>query len=251
MAKKAPVYEILTEEITHHPILGLLAVLTVLMHLWILVRLMQPADEENKTPQQMKIMEVALVAEIKPKAEPPPAPPKPSPPKKDPPKKKLAEPPVKKKPPVVHKEGEIAKPKMVFKETPPALPAPSLTPSKKETTASPQPTFTSKTAVKPAAETGAGKSQGVNSGVVELGCPKPKYPARAMSRHIEGWVKIEMTIGADGRVSNARVAGSEPPGIFDEAALTAINSCKFKPRLVNGKAVAQRGVKKSTFKLTN
>lgn len=251
MAKKAPVYEILTEEIAHHPILGLLAVLTVLIHLWIVVRLMQPTDEENKSPQQMNVMEVALVAEIKPKAEPPPAPPKPPPPKKEPPKKKHVEPPVKKKPLVVHKEGEIEKPKMVFKETPRALPLPSITPSKNATTTAPQPAFTSKAAVKPAADTGVGKSQGVNSGVVELGCPKPKYPARAMSRHIEGWVKIEMTIGADGSVSNSRVAGSEPPGIFDEAALTAINRCKFKPRLVNGKAVAQRGVKKSTFKLTN
>jgi protein TonB len=213
---------------------------------------MQPTEEE-KAPQQMKIIEIALVTEVKPKVEsPPPAPAKATPPKKELPKKKVVEPPlVKKKTPVIHKEGEIPRPKMVTKESTPSLPMPVFPTAKKETSATNAPSLPGKTAAKPAANPGAGNSQSVNSGIVELGCPKPKYPMRAMSRHIEGWVKIEMTIDADGRVSNARVAGSEPSGIFDDAALAAIKNCKFKPRLVNGKAVAQRGVKKSTFKLTN
>ena len=254
MKKNASIYETLTDEISYHPLLGLLTILIVLIHLWIVVKLLQPTEEEAKSPEQLKVMEVALVTEIKPKpkTEPsPPAPAKSTPPKKEPPKKKTVEPPVKKKIPVVHKEGELPKPKMVTKELTPALPMPSMTEVKKEKSDTSSPAFVSKSTAKAASNAGTGQAQGVNSGVVELGCPKPKYPMRAMSRHIEGWVKIEMTINTDGSVSNARVAGSEPPGIFDEAALAAIKNCKFKPKMVNGKAVAQRGVKKSTFRLTN
>jgi protein TonB len=252
MKKNTRLIDLLTDEISQRPILGLLTVLVILMHLWVVLKLLEPTEEDKPT-QQMKIIEVALV-EVKPKAESPaPAPAKATPPKKEPPKKKVVEPPpVKKKAPVVHKLGEILKPKTVTKETTPPMPvitAPMAT--KKDASSTNPALFSNKAASKAAANTGSGNTQGGNSGVVELGCPKPKYPMRAMSRHIEGWVKIEMTIDTDGRVSNASVAGSEPPGIFDEAALAAIKNCKFKPKMVNGKAVAQRGVKKSSFKLTN
>lgn len=244
MKKTLSLYERLTEEISHHPIFGLLAITVLLIHVWVVLKLLEPI-REDKAPQHFKIMEVALISEVKPKLETPP----PAPPKKEPPKKKAVEPPVKKKSPVIHKEGEIPKPKLVTKDLPPALP--SFTPPKKETPFTGTPSLANKSAPKPAANSGSGHSQGVSSGVVELGCPKPKYPARAMSRHIEGWVKVEMTVGVDGRVTNARVAGSEPAGIFDGAALDAVKNCRFKPRMVNGKAVEQRAVKKSTFKLTN
>jgi periplasmic protein TonB len=250
--KKAAIYQTLTNEISHHPFLGLLTVLTLLIHLWIVVKLMQPTEDADKIPEQLKIMEVALVTEQKPKTEAaPPAPPKQEPPRKVPSKNKIIEPPVKKKVREIHKQGEIPVTKTVNREVPPTAPMPALISPNKPAPASSSPATTSKSVIKPVTDAGEGKSKGANSGIVELGCPKPRYPARAMSRHIEGWVKIEMTVNTDGSVSNARVAASEPSGIFDDAALSAISNCRFKPKMVNGKAVAQRGVKKSTFKLTN
>jgi periplasmic protein TonB len=251
--KNSSLFETLTDEISHHPIVGLLAIFVVLMHLWVVVKLLQPTDAD-KVPEQIKIMEVALVTEVKPKVESAPA--KPNPPKKEPPKKKavkppINKPPVKQKEQIIHKQGDIPKPKMVTNEQVPTPPVPSIDSPKKPPVLAGTPSNTTKDSNKPAQKPGNGKAQGANSGIVELGCPKPKYPARAMSRHIEGWVKIEVTISTAGTVTNAAVASAQPPGIFDDAALNATKGCRFKPKLVNGLAVTQKGIKKSTFKLSN
>ncbi len=257
MQPKSPFLELLTGEINHRYIAGLLAVAALIVHAWIVILLLEPTDAENKTAP-VKIMEVALITQQPPKVEvKPPEPPKASPPPKKPappkpaPKKKEIKPPVKQKEPVVHKEGDIEKPKIAVKET--LAPPPVLTnPFAKTETPVSKP-HAPAVAGKPAAKPGNtdSKSQGANSGVVELGCPKPKYPARAISRHIEGWVKVEVTISASGSVTGATVVGSQPAGIFDDAALEATRNCRFKPKLVNGVAVVQKGIKKSTFKLAN
>ena len=85
--------------------------------------------------------------------------------------------------------------------------------------------------------------------MVALLCVPPKYPARAASRHIEGWVTVEFTVQTDGSVDDAVVVNSEPEGVFDEAALTAISKWQFKEKIVNGLAVTQRAVQKLQFKL--
>jgi periplasmic protein TonB len=248
--KISHLFEALTGEIHHRPIVGLLAILVLLLHLWVVVLLLQPTDNENVT-EPLKVMEVALLTESSPNAPAAqPTPPKPTPPKKNPPKKKAVKPPVKKKEPVIHKQGEIPKPQPVTDEQKPTQPSPSESVKKPETPAS----LSQSAAVnKPVAKPGNGeaKSKGVNSGIVELGCPMPKYPARAMSRHIDGWVKIEVTISTAGTVTNAKVVSAQPPGIFDDAALDATKRCKFKPKIMNGIAVTQRGLKVSRFKLTN
>jgi protein TonB len=79
---------------------------------------------------------------------------------------------------------------------------------------------------------------------------QPKYPARALNRRIEGWVKVEFTVRADGSVGDATVVSAEPDAVFNEAALTAIGKWKFKEKIVNGVAVPQRAVQKLQFKLT-
>ncbi len=236
MQIKSPLFEALTGEIHHRPIVGLLAVLVLLVHLWVVVLLLQPTENENVT-EPLKVMEVALLSESSPKAEAAP----PAPPKKIPPKKKVVKPPVKKKEPVIHKQGEIPKPQLVTDEPASAQPSPSNSVPKSETPVSGSPNKATK----------SGNGKAASSGIVELGCPKPKYPMRAMSRHIEGWVKIEVTISVAGVVANAKVVGAQPPGIFDDAALDATKNCKFKPKIVNGTAVTQKGLKVSRFKIAN
>jgi protein TonB len=68
----------------------------------------------------------------------------------------------------------------------------------------------------------------------------PVYPPRAMRNGIEGVVTVEFTITADGGVTNPIIVKSEPAKIFDQAVLRAIKKWKFKPRIVDGQAVARR-----------
>ena len=60
----------------------------------------------------------------------------------------------------------------------------------------------------------------------------PVYPAAAKSARIAGVVIIEATIGADGKVIDAKVLRSVP--MLDEAALDAVRQWEFKPTLLNG-----------------
>ena len=61
---------------------------------------------------------------------------------------------------------------------------------------------------------------------------QPVYPQFALLSRTEGVVIIEATIGADGRVVNARVLRSA--NLLDNAALEAVRQWEFTPTLLNG-----------------
>src|SRR5688572_24097959 len=61
---------------------------------------------------------------------------------------------------------------------------------------------------------------------------KPVYPQLALISRVEGVVIIEATIGADGRVVNARVLRTAH--LLDSAALEAVRQWEFTPTLLNG-----------------
>ena len=61
---------------------------------------------------------------------------------------------------------------------------------------------------------------------------KPVYPPIAQSARVSGVVIIEATIGADGRVKDAKVLRSIP--LLDQAALDAVKQWQFTPTLLNG-----------------
>ena len=67
------------------------------------------------------------------------------------------------------------------------------------------------------------------------------YPEAAKASGIEGRVVVRYDVTADGSVVNAVVEASEPPGMFDEAALTAVRSWRFRPRVDRGEVVAAPG----------
>lgn len=58
---------------------------------------------------------------------------------------------------------------------------------------------------------------------------KPAYPARAFAHRVYGHVVVSYDVNNEGDVVNARVASSEPAGIFNEEALRAIRKWKFTP----------------------
>ncbi len=76
---------------------------------------------------------------------------------------------------------------------------------------------------------------------------KPVYPQLAMAKQVGGSVVIEATIGADGKVHNARVLRSV--AVLDQAALDAVGQWEYEPSRVNGVAVAVIMVIVVTFSL--
>jgi len=57
---------------------------------------------------------------------------------------------------------------------------------------------------------------------------KPKYPREAEDAHIQGRVRVRLTVEVNGSVSEAKILLSEPPGVFDEAVMEAVVQYIFK-----------------------
>jgi protein TonB len=66
----------------------------------------------------------------------------------------------------------------------------------------------------------------------------PQYPYKAARRGIEGWVRVSFRVTQTGSVEDVEVLESDPPGVFEQAAIKAVYRWRFKPRIVNGRATA-------------
>ncbi len=60
-----------------------------------------------------------------------------------------------------------------------------------------------------------------------------------------------MVVNPDGTVRNARVLDAKPKGLFEAAAVQAVLRWKFKPKVVNGAPVEQKGAQKIEFNLNS
>lgn len=86
-----------------------------------------------------------------------------------------------------------------------------------------------------------GASRAIPDRPVEIkDAPPPAYPAEALSRKQNGKVVLIVDVGADGSVTKAQVDASNPPTMFDAAALEAVKKWKFTPAVEKGKAVPGR-----------
>jgi len=65
----------------------------------------------------------------------------------------------------------------------------------------------------------------------------PEYPSTAAN--VGGHVALRFTIGANGHTQNPEIIQSDPPGLFDQAALAAVSRWLYYPRTLNGRAVSQ------------
>jgi len=70
--------------------------------------------------------------------------------------------------------------------------------------------------------------------------PDPVYPPAAFRQGVAGWVEVEYTVNERGATTDVGVVAAEPRGVFDEAAVAAVAGWKYRPRIVNGRPVAQR-----------
>ena len=62
-----------------------------------------------------------------------------------------------------------------------------------------------------------------------VSAPSPRYPPEALRAGTSGEVLVEITVGTDGSVTNARVVRADPPRVFDREALNAVRRWKFEP----------------------
>ena len=76
---------------------------------------------------------------------------------------------------------------------------------------------------------------------------QPRYPPEAMAARVQGMVIVELVIGPDGRVTDAKVLRSIPA--LDEAALEAVRQWTYTPTLLNGVAVPVIMTTMVTFQL--
>jgi protein TonB len=61
------------------------------------------------------------------------------------------------------------------------------------------------------------------------------YPPIAQSARVQGVVIVEMIVGGDGKVQDARILRSIP--LLDQAALDSVKQWEFTPTLLNGSPV--------------
>ena len=74
----------------------------------------------------------------------------------------------------------------------------------------------------------------IDQGPVAIRKVPPEYPMTT-GRGVQGLVRVQALIGADGRVDDTRIVESVP--LLDEAAMTAIRQWEFKPAMAKGQAV--------------
>jgi protein TonB len=99
---------------------------------------------------------------------------------------------------------------------------------------------------------GSGGAGGMFDGdIIPLQRIPPQYPRDAARNGITGWVQLEVMVNADGTVRSARVLEAKPKGLFEAAAVAAVLRWKFKPKVVNGQPVTQKGAQRIEFNLNS
>jgi protein TonB len=71
---------------------------------------------------------------------------------------------------------------------------------------------------------------------------EPKYPIQAARDGKEGYVILSFTINEIGGVEDVTVIEAEPKRVFDKEAKRALRKWKYKPKVVEGKAMRQPGL---------
>lgn len=71
----------------------------------------------------------------------------------------------------------------------------------------------------------------------------PRYPSRALSRGVEGWVLLEFAISKLGQAIDPIVVDADPPGTFNRSALNAVRKWKYRPMIEDGQPAIRHGVR--------
>lgn len=69
---------------------------------------------------------------------------------------------------------------------------------------------------------------------------QPAYPVKAQNKKMEGWVDLEFTVSETGKVQDVTVRAASVPGVFEDAAVKAVNQWRYRPNLRDAKPVPVR-----------
>jgi len=85
-----------------------------------------------------------------------------------------------------------------------------------------------------------GKALSMGDGeAIPLVLIEPPWPRKALREGINGWVKLRFTVMANGSPKDVVIVASKPRRLFDRNVMRSVFKWKFKPRVVDGKAVEQ------------
>ena len=68
----------------------------------------------------------------------------------------------------------------------------------------------------------------------------PVYPPKANLSKIQGWVELDFTVAESGAVKDIAVHAASTPGVFEQAAISALSQWRYQPVVRDAKSVAQR-----------
>ncbi len=88
-----------------------------------------------------------------------------------------------------------------------------------------------------------------DSDVIPLVRMNAVYPQRALRQKIEGFVIARLQITPEGTVESVDIIEAQPRGVFEREAIRALYKYKFKPKMENGRPVAQTATQTIEFKL--
>ena len=134
-----------------------------------------------------------------------------------------------------------ASPTPAASQLPAASPTPAASASPPTASLAPAPTAASAASAVPASATAApatatpsDEPPPVISEAKLIRRVPPDYPSAARKDGIEGSVDLEITVSAQGAVTNATVVHSDPADVFDKSALAAVRRWKYDPQYVDG-----------------
>ncbi|MND90414.1 Gram-negative bacterial tonB protein [compost metagenome] len=70
--------------------------------------------------------------------------------------------------------------------------------------------------------------------------PAPRYPSTARRRNQQGTVRVEVCLDDRGQQLELKLTQSSGVQSLDDAALEAVKSWRFRPEIVDGRAVPSR-----------
>ena len=77
----------------------------------------------------------------------------------------------------------------------------------------------------------------------------PNYPEAAKADRTSGWVDVEYLISPQGETSSISVIASSPSGVFDEAALEAVATWRFRVIGIELDQLQLKRISRLVFKL--
>jgi TonB family protein len=87
------------------------------------------------------------------------------------------------------------------------------------------------------AQSSANNNAALGSQLKQIRSASPEYPPSALGHRISGSVLLTYTVDTGGVTRDVHVIEATPPGVFDDAAITAVRRWRYAPLIVNGTAV--------------